>query len=210
MAEKTVIANVNDAYAFVGSCDPFKIRKAILKAPLYGDMNVWLIALRGTNSSLDKTDPLSLPVALKSSCGAYNLYFALVKKAILNEIPAGEMLVFTGHSLGGMVCQQLGADKELKERYRILNVMTFGAPYVLFKGRKCTLSRMVETADIICLSCSPAFPGNYFFGNPKHESAGFFFNPLGAHCDSYLSAEVWRKYDCFGIENGGRTLTFED
>ncbi|MCQ2462052.1 MAG: hypothetical protein MJ177_01445 [Clostridia bacterium] len=208
MAETKIISNINEAYQFVGSCAPFKIRKAVLSSPLVGENSVYLVALRGTNQSMDTKDPLGLPAAALSGGGIRNIYFDLVKNAILKDVPAGEMLVFIGHSLGGMVCQQLGADKELKSRYRILNVLTFGSPYILFKGSKCPLHRMAERADILPVICSLAFFANPFMGNVRHESGGYYFNFLGAHCDSYEKSEVWRKYDCFGIENGTRTLTF--
>lgn len=206
---KVIIGNINDAYSFVAGCDPYKIKKGVLSIPGCEDMKVWLVALRGTNGSMDKTDPLGMPVCIRSACGKNNIFFSLVKEAIKKEIPAGDNVMFIGHSLGGMVCQQLGADEELKSTYRLLNVLTFGSPYVPFRGSKCTLHRMLEKADIIPLVCSPAFAGNYFLGNAVHEGGGYYFNFLGAHCDSYEHSPVWRKYDCFGIENGGRTLTLD-
>lgn len=206
--KKTVIKNINDAYTFVAGCAPYKICRAVLSSPDFPDMDVWLVALRGTNRSFDKTDPLGIPVCFKSFCASENIYFKLVKNAIKKEIPAGSNLVFTGHSLGGMICQQLGADKELKSAYNILNVLTFGSPYVVFRGKECPLHRMADRADVIPALFSLASVANMLMGNVKYESAGYFFNPLGAHCDSYEKSEVWRKYDCFGIENGGRVLSF--
>lgn len=205
--EKTVIANINDAYSFVATCAPYKINKAVMTVPGCPDMTVWVVALRGTNQSMDKNDPLGLPVCIRSCIGKDNVFFDLVKKAMLKEIPAGENVIFFAHSLGGMVSQQLGADKELSSRYRILNILTFGSPYVLFRGSKCILRRMAERADIIPMICSPAFALNAFLGNVTFESAGYYFNFLGAHCDSYEKGVPWRVYDCFGIKNGGRKVT---
>lgn len=205
--EKTIISNINEAYTFIADCAPYKIRKALLSVPGCEDISVWVIGLRGTNASMDRTDPLSLPVCIRSGCSRGNIFFSLVKEAIKKEIPAGENILYIGHSLGGMVCQQLGADEELKSTYKTLNVLTLGSPYVLFKGKKCPLHRMADRADIVPLLCSLASFANYFMGNVTHESAGYYFNLLGAHCDSYEKSEVWRKYDCFGIENGGRSLS---
>ncbi len=204
---KNVIGNINEAYAFIADCSPYKIRKAVLSAPGCGDMNVWVIGLRGTNGSMNRKDPLGIPVCLRSGCSRENIFFSLVKDAIKKEIPAGENILYIGHSLGGMVSQQLGADEELNSIYRTLNVLTLGSPYVLFKGSKCPLHRMAEKADIIPYVCSLAAFGNHFMGNVTYESGGYYFNFLGAHCDSYAKSEVWRKYDCFGIENGGRCLS---
>ena len=205
--EKTVIGNINDAYTFISNADPFKIRKAVLSAPGSEDKNVWVIGLRGTNGSMKKTDPLGIPVCIRSGSSRENIFFSLVKEAIKKEIPAGESLVYIGHSLGGMVCQQLGADKELNSTYKTLNVLTLGSPYVLFKGSKCPLHRIAEKADIIPYVCSLAAFGNHFMGNVTYESGGYYFNFLGAHCDSYEKSEVWQKYDCFGIKNGRRYLS---
>lgn len=207
--EKIIIGNINQAYSFVATCDPYKIRKAVLSIPECEDMKVWVIALRGTNGSWDKNDPLGMPVCLRSATARDNIFYSLVKDAIKKEIPAGDNILFIAHSLGGMVSQQLASDEELKSTYRILNVLTFGSPYVIFKGKKCPLHRMAETADIIPHTCSAVLFANCFLGNITHESAGYFFNFLGAHCDSYEKGEVWRKYDCYGIKNGGRVLTLE-
>ncbi len=204
--EKIVIRNINDAYSFVSGCDPYKIRRAVLTIPDSPDMNVWMIALRGTNGSMDKKDPLGMPVCFRSACAKENIYFDLVKNAMLKEIPAGDNILFIGHSLGGMVSQQLAADDELKSTYRVLNVLTFGSPYVISKGKKCPLHRLAERADIIPHTCSAVLFANCFLGNVKHESGGYYFNFLGAHCDSYEKSPVWRDYDCFGNKNGGRTL----
>ena len=135
MTEKNIISNMNEAYNFIADCAPYKIRKAVLSVPGCEDRTVWVIGLRGTNGSMDKTDPLSLPVCFRSGCSIENIFFSLVKEAIKKEIPAGESLVYIGHSLGGMVSQQLGADKELSSMYKTLNVLTLGSPYVLFKGK---------------------------------------------------------------------------
>ena len=205
--ERNIISNVNEAYTFIADSDPFKIRKAVLSSPECEDRTVWVIGLRGTNGSMDKTDPLSLPVCFRSGCSRENIFFHLVKDAIKKEIPAGESLVYIGHSLGGMVSQQLGADEELSGMYKTLNVLTLGSPYVLFKGKKCPLHRMADRVDIVPVVCSLASFANLFIGNVTHECAGNYFSFNGAHCDSYQKSEVWRKYDCFGIENGGRCLT---
>lgn len=207
--KKTVIRNINDAYVFISDCDPYKIRRGVLSIPGCVDMDVWTVGLRGTDGSMDKTSPLSLPTCFKSATARENVFFTLVKSAMLREIPAGANVVFIGHSLGGMVSQQLGADEELKSTYRLLNVLTFGSPYVPFRGNRCNLHRMIERADLIPMTCSAALFANPFLGRVSFESAGYYFRPLGAHCDSYEKSPVWRDYDCFGIKNGGRYLTLE-
>ena len=77
--EKTVISNINEAYTFISDCAPYKIRKAVLSVPGCEDADVWVVGLRGTNGSMDKTDPLSLPVCIRSGCSRENIFFYLVR-----------------------------------------------------------------------------------------------------------------------------------
>ena len=199
------IPSVNQAYHFVSTCKPYKIRKALLSD---GDTEkeVFVIGLRGTDGSFDKNNPLSIPVCVRAGFGKDNIFKSVVKAAMLKEIPTGSDVVFLGHSLGGMVCQHLAADEELQKNFNILNVLTFGSPYVLGKGDKCKLHRMIEKTDMIPLTLSNAFLLNCFIGKPSIESCGFLFKPYGAHCTSYEFSEKFAQYDCFGIKNGKHIL----
>ncbi len=199
------IPSVNQAYHFVSTCSPYKIRKAILTDSVT-EKNVFVIGLRGTDGSLDKNNPLSIPVCVRAGLAKDNLFKRIVKEAMLKEIPKGSDIVFLGHSLGGMVCQHLAADEELKNNFNILNVLTFGSPFIVGKGEKCKLHRMIEKTDIIPLTLSNAFLLNAFKGNVSMENCGFIFKPYGAHCTSYEFSEKFAQYDCFGIKNGKHIL----
>ena len=207
--ENLILTNINDVYTFISTCDPYAIKKAVLRGCLTGDRNVYVVALRGTNRSFDKNDPLSIPVCFKAFASKENIYFSLVKNDILKTVPEGAELVFVGHSLGGMTCEILGADSELRKKYRILSVLTMGSPYVVGKGKLCPLHRMADKIDIIPALFSPALAFNSFMGNVTLEFGHKWNIPIGPHCDSYMYADVWKKYDVFGVENGGRTLEIE-
>ena len=204
--EKIILSNVNEVYTFISCCDPYKIRKATLHGCLDGDREVYVVALRGTNQSFDKNDPLSIPVCFQSFASKDTIYTELVKNDILKTVPAGSNLVFVGHSLGGMTCEIMGADEELRAKYHILSVLTMGSPYVVGKGKKCPLHRMADKIDIIPALFSLALVFNSFMGSVTLEFGHKWNIPIGPHCDSYMYADCWKKYDVFGVENGGRTL----
>lgn len=212
MSEENIIeiTNVNNAYHFVASCHPFKLRKATLTVNGNDPRDVYVSFLRGTDASWDKADPLGMPVCLKSACAKDNIFYSLVKNAILDNVPAGSDLMFIGHSLGGMVCQQLGADETLRTKYNVLSVMTMGSPYVVGKGKLCPLKRFADRADFIPSTCSAVLFANIFIGNVVHEYGGHFGHVVKSHCDSYEFSEVWAKYDCFGIANGGHKIVLTD
>ena len=204
------ITNINNAYSLVRTCSPFKIRKGILSDKSGAEKEVYVIVLRGTTFSFDKTDPLSTFSCFRSAVAKDNLYFDLLKENILKYIPEKSNLVFIGHSLGGMVSQQLAADKDIKPKYNILKVLTIGSPYIIGRGSKCPLTRIIETADTIPALCSAALLANSFIGNPHHEINGFFMHPVKAHTEAYECGDKWKPYDCFGEKDGGRSIVIDD
>ncbi len=59
----------------------------------------------------------------------------------------GSNLVVTGHSLGGMVAQQVAADSTIKKNYNVLNTVTFGSPLINGFQREGTVKRLGDTSD---------------------------------------------------------------
>ena len=76
-----------------------------------------------------------------------NRYIQNVRAAILNNVPAGSNLLVTGHSLGGMVAQQVAADSQIKSNYNVLNTVTFGSPLIDGFQREGTVKRLGDTSD---------------------------------------------------------------
>ena len=75
-----------------------------------------------------------------------------VRRVMKVEIPKGANIVLAGHSLGGMVAQQVAADKAMQKRYNILNIVAYGSP-VMFKGQiEGTLKRMGDVNDPVPVS----------------------------------------------------------
>lgn len=183
----------------------------IYKGTLYTDGNrvgrVYLIALTGSNMSRDKEDMLSIYSCIKAGTVHDNDYLDAVIESAKKRIPKGSRVALIGHSLGGMVAQQFAADKEMKERYEILNVLTMGSPYIPVINREGDLHRMADSGDAIPYF-SIAIIGNFWRGNFTYKNNGYFGNPDGAHNLSYKRAKVWKSYDCFGIENGTNKIYY--
>lgn len=196
---------LSDSMRFASSRASYEINKIMLFTPGCEAREVYLVALRGTDQSWDKNDVLSIPVCLRAFLNLDNIYFNEVKNAILNTVPRGASLVLVGHSLGGMILQQISADKETNEKYILLDLLNIGSPFVRTRGRKCPFRRFAESADIVpWLGFSVA--ANIITNRPVFKSNGYFGNLLGAHTDSYRSSAAWRDYDCFGIYKGGNVI----
>ena len=70
-----------------------------------------------------------------------------LRRVMKEAIPKNANVVFAGHSLGGMVAQQIAADTSVQKRYNILNIVAYGSP-VMFKGQiEGTLKRMGDVND---------------------------------------------------------------
>lgn len=198
---------LNDAMHFAESRTTFEINKAMLISPGDEIRDVYLVALRGTDSSWDKNDVLSIPVCLRAFLNLKNIYFNKVKDAIFNTVPCGSSLVLVGHSMGGMILQQIAADKEINKKYLILNLLNIGSPYVITIGRTCPFRRVADRADIFPWLGFSAV-ANIFTHRPVYKNNGYFGNIEGAHTDSYRLSESWLDYDCFGIYKGGNVIAF--
>lgn len=199
----------NDAMRFAASRDSYEIKKSILRCQGEAEREIYLVALRGTDRSFDKTDVLSVPVCLRSFLAKDNIYLDAVKKGIFAEIPSGSTLVLIGHSLGGMIAQQVAADSEINAAYTVLHLFNIGSPYVPVKGRKCTFRRAAEKADLIpWLGIS--IRANLFTEKPVFVGNGYFGRPVAAHTDAYRDSESWSVYDCFGELYGKHSIVFCD
>lgn len=134
-----------------------------------------------------------------------------VRRAMKKAIPKGANVVLAGHSLGGMVAQQVAADAAMQKRYNILNIVTYGAP-VMFDGKvEGTLKRMGDVNDPV-----PYLSANTFTnwevqnGTLQIEDSGLGLDIMfSAHRNSYFSEKTWGKYDVLGFKGGKATITLK-
>lgn len=206
-AKSRSVANVQDAMNLCREQDTYGIYRGTLYSDGKKVGKVYLIALSGSTMSWDKEDIKSMYSCIKAGTVNDNDYLDAVLEGVKKKIPAGSKIVLIGHSLGGMVAQQFAADKEMKERYEILNILTMGTPYIPVKDREGGLHRMADSGDAVPY-LSIALFANFWKGNFTYKNNGYFGNPDKAHNISYNTADIWKTYDCFGIKNGTNKIYY--
>lgn len=163
---------------------------------------VYLMALDGT---------LYVPVSVNnpfacvlSSFDLSTIYLREAKRILLERVPVGSKLLLAGHSLGGMIAQQLASDKTIKSRYEIVNTLTAGAPVVLTGASEGSIHRLTAKNDIIPkLGIGYILKGSSLFSIEKTADS---LNPMNAHM-SYHTDPAWNAYDVLGVKGGQSTLT---
>lgn len=199
------LRTLNDAMRLAASRDSFEIHPAEIRSASGGSESVYYVTMRGTNRSFDKNDVLGINTCLMAFLAKPNIYYDAVKKAMLEKIPAGSTVVMTGHSLGGMITQQIAADREIKEKFRFHSVVNIGSPFVPVEGRSCPLRRFADRADMIpWLGFS--VKANLVTEKPVFKSNGYFGKVVAAHTDSYRESATWKHYDPLGILGGGHII----
>lgn len=170
--------------------------------------DIYLIGLVGLSFSTSNVN--SYLASVFSSMNLGNEYLSRIETTILNNIPSGSKLVLACHSLGGMVAQQLVCNKEIKEKYEIIHVLTAGSPYIPSNNPEGTLIRLVDKNDVVpYMSIASIFA----FSKQKDavkEDGGFTAMPRSAHNLSYLKEDVWGKYDALGYKKGNAQVSFDN
>lgn len=179
------------------------------------DKEVYVVALSGTETIVDN-QTTTVKEDLQSGFELSNEYVLNVKNAIIDRIPAGSNIILAGHSLGGMVAQQVAADKYIKDNYEVLNTVTFGSPLIKGFTREGMVKRLGDSSDKNTFySISSVLNIVWQYAGVNHEDGGYNGDSPAAHCDSYLREDVWGNYDCagekrgsvLGVETGSRMLT---
>jgi len=205
------IAQLVDLGYNQGTKGPIVITKGQLKTKGWfttTTKDVYLVTLSGTelvfNQSTEVLTDLLSGFNLKSS------YYYNVCNVIKANVPKNANIILAGHSLGGMIAQQVSADSEIKAKYNILNVVCFGSPLLAAGFREGTVKRLGDVNDPV-----PYLSGNLFVTPIRailglnREDGGYFGRPISAHTDCYVREDVWGKYDVTGEKNGKATLTLD-
>ncbi|MCR4789894.1 MAG: lipase family protein [Treponemataceae bacterium] len=180
---------------------PISIAEAVLKDEKGKRQQVYLVALSGTELVYGQST--GVITDLLSGFCLDSWYLRNVCAAIKDAVPAGSNLVITGHSLGGMIAQQVAADSDIKADYNVLNTLTFGSPLLAAGSREGTTKRLGDTSDVV-----PYLSGSLFNNTLwailglNRESGNYGLDFLSAHNNSYGRSDVWGKYDVLGYKNG--------
>ncbi len=205
-------------YADYQSAGPISITEGRMTYNTYWgaeDKEVYVVALSGTETIVEN-QTTTVKEDLQSGFELSNEYVLNVKNAIIDRIPAGSNIILAGHSLGGMVAQQVAADKYIKDNYEVLNTVTFGSPLIKGFTREGMVKRLGDSSDKNTFySISSVLNIVWQYAGVNHEDGGYNGDSAAAHCDSYLREDVWGNYDCagekrgsvLGVETGSRMLT---
>lgn len=166
--------------------------------------NVYLITLSGTE--LVKNQSTGYWTDIKVGFNQDNAYLKNVVAVIKANVPYGSNLVLAGHSLGGMVAQQVAANSDIKRNYNVLNTVTFGSPVISAGSREGVVKRLGDTSDIVPYMSVTGAIVNQVAGLNR-ESGGYGWGVVAAHTESYTRSDVWGAYDVTGVKNGSATLT---
>ncbi len=168
--------------------------------------NVYLVTLSGTETVSNQTTGY-----LTDALAGFNLnnkYLSNSVNTIVRNVPAGSRLIIAGHSLGGMVGQQIAANDTIKNRYVVMNTVTFGSPLLAAGSREGTVYRLGDTSDIVpYLSGSTINNTAWAIAGLNRENGGYGKDVYNAHVNSYLRSDVWGNYDVVGKKKGGAILT---
>lgn len=167
---------------------------------------VYLVTLSGTE--LVENQSTGYLTDLLVGFNQNNAYLRNVVSVIKTNIPAGSNLILSGHSLGGMVAQQVAANSEIKAKYNVLNTVTFGSPLISEGSRGGTVKRLGDVSDVVpYLSAT----GNIVWQvcGLNRENGGYGTDVGSAHSDSYIRSDVWGKYDVTGTKYGSAKLSLD-
>ena len=192
---------------------PISITKAKLHYNnwLKQNKDVYVVCLSGTDTDA-KNQTTGWITDLLSGFEFNNLYVKNVKKVISENIPQGANVIVTGHSLGGMVAQQVVSDSTLKKNYEFLNTVTFGSPLINGFKREGTVQRLGDTSDVVPFLSVSTFLNVFWqtLGLNKEDGGYTMLDfQFHAHNESYNRADVWGAYDVTGVKNGSKTLTLD-
>ena len=213
VSDLRTFTKANEIYELVrdgynkGEKGPISITKGTLKSG-FSSKTVYLVTLSGTelvfNQSTEVLTDLLSGFNLKSA------YYYNVVRVIRANVPRNANLILAGHSLGGMIAQQVAADSTIKAYYNVLNTVCFGSPLLAAGFREGTVRRLGDVSDPV-----PYLSGNLFVTpvrailGPNREDGHYYAQPITAHNASYGRADLWGKYDVTGTKYGSAKLTLD-
>lgn len=171
---------------------------------------VYIVGLAGTEFIFNQ--PRGVITDLQVGFEQDNFYIREIRKVVCKVVPKGANVIFTGHSLGGMVAQQASGDTVLKARYNIINTISFGSPLINPVGREGQVKRLGDTADIVpYLSAQSVVRPIRQIAGLNREDGGYAKKDFAeAHMRSYLREDVWGDYDVLGVKGGNAKILIDE
>ena len=163
----------------------------------------WLVLLAGTEFNILAQS--NTPLAWLEAFQVSSKFRQEVAQVITSWAPAGSNLIMVGHSLGGMVAQNLAADSTFRGNYKGIDVITYGSPktvepvsgidYVWFAA----VNDIVPTINPLNLFSQP--PYIWVTVSPLSVSA------IGVHI-AYPTSTDLANYDGLGHKFVSRVLAW--
>ena len=190
-----------------GEKGPISITKGTLKQG-FSTKTVYLVTLSGTELVLNQSTEVLTD--LFSGFDLDNAYYWNVVRVIQQNVPRGANIILAGHSLGGMVAQQVAADSTIKSRYNVLNTVAFGSPLLSVGSREGVVRRLGDVSDVVPYLSGRLFtnPITAIFGLNR-EDGHYYGRPITAHNASYSRTDLWGKYDVTGTKYGSARLILD-
>ncbi len=205
--------NATEIYTLVrdgyngGVKGPISITRGTLKSG-FSSKTVYLVTLSGTELVLNQSTEVITD--LLSGFNLESTYYHNVVNTIRANVPRNANLILAGHSLGGMIAQQVAANSTIKANYNVLNTVCFGSPLLAAGFREGTVRRLGDVSDPV-----PYLSGNLFVTPVRailglnREDGHYYLAPITAHNASYSRADLWGKYDVTGTKYGSAKLTLD-
>lgn len=168
-------------------------------------VDAYLVTLSGTETVNNQSTGY-----LTDALAGFNLnnaYKSNVVNIINWNIPRNANIILAGHSLGGMIAQQVAADDSIKRNFNVMNTVCFGSPLLAAGQREGDVKRLGDTSDVIPYASGSTINNTaWAIAGLNRENGGYGTNLLAAHTQSYGRRDVWRDYDIVGQKWGNHEI----